>query len=232
MQDQQREIQKRQIACKASIKQVLDSQYSVQEGWSPNYLSIDNKEVSRLNIIGIIVSKQDEDNFTSITVDDSTSKISARAFEDLASINSANIGDIVQLIAKPREYQGERYLLIEILKKLDSPDWLKLRQLELSKATIQDQDNLSTKSLKESSDQKEKREDKNQTEKPDKDDKEDQDISPAEKVIEKIKELDKGEGADYDLILKESGQKEDTLKSLLVNGEVFEISPGKIKVLD
>ncbi len=53
-------------------------------------------------------------------------------------------------------------------------------------------------------------------------------------ILEVIKKLDSGAGADYeDVITKSKMQNpEKSLLSLMKNGEVFEVSPGKLKVLE
>ena len=57
------EIRKRQIAYKIRIKDILEGKYVKEEGWNPNYIVTANeKEVSRVNIIGIVIDKQFEFN--------------------------------------------------------------------------------------------------------------------------------------------------------------------------
>ena len=52
----------------------------------------------------------------------------------------------------------------------------------------------------------------------------------AENVIKIIKECDDGEGADYEEVL-EKVKNEKLINSLMEEGEIFEIKPGKLKVL-
>ena len=51
--------QKRQVAEKIRIKDILGGRYIQEEGWTPNYVETDNgKKVSRVNIIGAVVEKE------------------------------------------------------------------------------------------------------------------------------------------------------------------------------
>ncbi len=48
-----------------------------------------------------------------------------------------------------------------------------------------------------------------------------------------IRELDKGEGANFEEVAKKLGQKgEDIITSLLAKGDIFETRPGKLKILE
>jgi hypothetical protein len=53
-------------------------------------------------------------------------------------------------------------------------------------------------------------------------------------ILDTIRKLDKGEGANINDIIKHSGleKAEKYLKSLINEGEIFEIRTGKIKVLE
>jgi len=67
------------------------------------------------------------------------------------------------------------------------------------------------------------------------DDTEDKPLSgPVEKVIEHIQKLDSGDGADTEEVVSNSGidNAEDIIENLLKEGEIFEITSGKVKVLE
>ncbi|MCK5854229.1 MAG: hypothetical protein KAG56_03340, partial [Sulfurovaceae bacterium] len=51
-----------------------------------------------------------------------------------------------------------------------------------------------------------------------------------EEVIKQIKILDKGDGADYEDVLNKV-KDEKMIQMLLEDGEIFEIKPGKLKLL-
>ena len=128
--------QERSIAVKAKIKDILEGQYFVEEGWTPNYLlTKNNKKISRVNILAIVLNKENNGSLTSFQLDDGTGKITARSFEEIPAINDLNIGTSVLIIGRIREYNQEKYLSPEIIKEVDKL-WLKHRSLELNLTPI------------------------------------------------------------------------------------------------
>jgi len=58
-------------------------------------------------------------------------------------------------------------------------------------------------------------------------------FNPAEKIIKRIKGLDTGDGADFESVIKDHGDgAENLIKSLMKRGKIFELKPGKLKVLE
>ena len=51
-------------------------------------------------------------------------------------------------------------------------------------------------------------------------------------VLSIVRELDSGEGADYNAVLSKIGNNEEKIVHLLAVGELFETKPGKLKVLE
>ncbi|MFT4261665.1 MAG: OB-fold nucleic acid binding domain-containing protein [Candidatus Woesearchaeota archaeon] len=198
---------RRQTAYKLNINQILSSKYTQMQGWEPNYLQFDKIKVSRVNIIAIVISK--ENNL--LTIEDGTGKIQVRAFQETKTINELQPGDIVLIIARPREYNSEKYLALEIIRKLDTNKWLEFRKKELEsqilkpiikEESIQEQPSSSTNNLS--------------------------------LIIEKIRELDKGDGVDIENLISQLNIQDPNkhITTLLNEGEIFEIRPGKLKVLD
>jgi len=207
--------QKRQIAYKVRIKDLLDGRYVKEDGWMPNYIESKGRQISRMNLIGVVVSKQLEPNYQSLVVDDGTGKIAVRTFDEKNRFDDVDIGDVLLLIGRPREYNGEKYILIEILRKVENEKWIELRKLELNKQAEQEAaQNTEEKQVKTEEIVEEEVDDTYQ------------------KIIEKIKELDKGDGADFDEIIKDIKEGEKLIDSLLKRGEIFETKPGKLKVLE
>lgn len=196
------EDKKRQIAIKIGIKEIIFGKYVKQEGWEPNYILTDNNiKVSRANIIGVIVSKNDD----GLVIDDSNATISMKSFDTSINYEDFNIGDTVQVIGRPREFENSKYFAIEIIKKIDSL-WLKVRQKELDKIEHKPiNDEVVVDEIVVSNDY--------------------------DDIISKIKQKDSGEGVYVDDLVT-IGIKEEFIKKLIENGEVFEISPGKIKILE
>ncbi|MBN1645024.1 hypothetical protein JW851_03225 [Candidatus Woesearchaeota archaeon] len=219
------EIQKRQTAVKVSIGSLLSSTYVKQDGMLPNYVLLDDgSKVSRVNLMGVVVSVGEDTGFQSVFIDDGSGKVSIRAFEQNEVLASLNIGDCILIIGRPREFGSEIYVLPEIIKKITNPKWLEVRKLELqqrkkpdkvqeikSQEKIQQEEEIDSGAIVE-----------------------EEFVSGGNAdVINKIKELDTGNGADFDEVIKQTSQEsEKIILSLMKNGDVFEVSPGKLKILE
>ena len=193
---------KRQIAKKVTITDLQNGEYVRQEGWQSNFVQIPNGDkVSRINIIGTVVSDQSAGN---IAIDDGTGRIDIRAFDDTFSIPKVQIGQVVMVIGKPREFGSEVYLLPEIIKPIEDKTWIRVRLKELKRTPLQE--TVVNKPVNET-------------------------LPSMQDVYEIIKDLDKGEGANTeDVLQKLSHDKtEEIIQKLLREGEIFEIAPGKLK---
>ena len=219
------EPQKRQMACKARIADLINGKYVKEEGWTPNYIiTKQGKHISRINLIGTIISKGDSgQDYQSLIIDDGSGNISLRAFEKNEAINNTEIGDVIIVIGRPREYSSEKYIVPEIIKKINNNKWINVRKIELE---IED---LKT------------------TELPAKEEKviiesiESESVKQTKSIInnpqivyETVKKLDSGQGVNIDKIIKKTGIRnaEEIIKKFLMEGEMFEISPGRIKILE
>jgi len=149
----------------------------VQKENEPSALYIGGEKLQRVRIYGTAVSTQE------LIVDDGTGSILVRSFDKPII---AELGDPVLVIGRPRLYNGEHYVIGEIVKKID-PIWLAIIKKKNKKAG----------------------------------------------PLELIRELDKGEGADYEEVISQLGSKgESQITHLLATGEIFETRPGKLKVLE
>ena len=207
MAEEQR-FQKRQIAYKIRIKNILDSKYVKTEGFNPNYLETNGKEISRINLMGVVVQKSDLNNYNTLIIDDGTGKISARVFESNVLLDRIEISDAVLIIGRPREFSNEKYVLIELIKKID-PLWAKVRKLEL--VEVKEENNLSESGPV----------------------KEEVVTSSTNQIVKLIKELDKGHGVSIeDISSKDIEDIDKMINILLKGGDIFEVKPGKLKVLE
>ncbi len=127
--------QKRQTAFKIWIANLINGQFIKQPGeWDPNFVLCSDVKVSRVNILAIVISSEFGENVGSVTLDDGSATIQLRAFkEDVGALREVNIGDVVLVIGRPREFQGSLYITPEIIKKVDNPAWMNVRKLELTK---------------------------------------------------------------------------------------------------
>ncbi|MAE43021.1 hypothetical protein CMO93_04570 [Candidatus Woesearchaeota archaeon] len=214
MPEAEQKFQDRQIAYKTRIKDVLNSKYIKVEGFNPNYLEINGQKISRVNIIGVIVQKSELDNQKNLIIDDGNGVITARTFENNLLLDKIGIGDVVLLIGRPREFSMEKYLLVETIKKIE-PGWVKVRKLELGKDIEQEESNEKEVEIEEAE------EEKNMGE------------SQKNKILKLIKKIDKGEGVFVeDISSSNVDNLDEIIGALLREGDVFEIRPGKLKVLE
>ncbi len=125
----------RQTAQKIWINELTSGIYKASETIEPNYvLTTNNKKLSRVNIIATVISKyiNEDGTYSTLTIDDSSSKILVKTFKDDAHlITDINIGDIIIVIGKPKLNNNQLFILPEIIKKVNL-SWLKLRKFELS----------------------------------------------------------------------------------------------------
>ncbi|MGV8150481.1 MAG: hypothetical protein ACP5NV_02010 [Candidatus Woesearchaeota archaeon] len=210
MEEQKSEF-KRQTAFKCNINDLNKGIFVKKQGWESSYVVTDYGDFSRVNIIAVVVLKEEG----AITLDDRTGQIQARVFDKTELISDINIGDLVLIIARPREYNAQKYLTIDLVKKIKNPGWIGYRKKELQLIQkIRDVSNIDTSkdaAVVESTST----------------------MNSKEKIISLIKELDGGEGANIDDIITFSKIRnaEDIIQDFILRGEVFEYKPGKIKLM-
>ncbi len=206
---------KRACAQKLSIKDILGGTFVLGAESEPNYLLLDTKKIHRLNLLAIVVNKEKVGTMTSFLVDDGSEKITLRFFEENKTGDLIQIGDSILCIGKVREYNKERYIAPEILKRIN-PSFLKLRIAELS---------LKIKPIQS----------KNEAPKEEIKKEEEQEVLglPSEKIQEIIRELDVGDGVLVEEVVARSPLKEtdSLIQKMLERGEIFQCRPGKIKIL-
>ena len=126
----------RLTAYKIWIASLINSPYVNNPGeFEPNYIKVNGKEISRVNVIATVVNKyiSDDGTYVTIIVEDGSSQIRVKSWrEDTLLLKNINVGDTILLIARVKNYQNEIYLLPEIVKKVN-PNWELVRKLELLK---------------------------------------------------------------------------------------------------
>ena len=111
MSEEETKFQKRQTAYKIRIKDILSSRYIKTEGFNPNYLEINGQEVSRVNILGVIVQKGLID--ISLVED----LFSQRIIWLWENKHQHLINDIRKLTDDPTQYDHIEYLYRELKKR-------------------------------------------------------------------------------------------------------------------
>ncbi|MFT4310739.1 MAG: hypothetical protein ACMXYC_03845 [Candidatus Woesearchaeota archaeon] len=188
------------------------STYEHGEGWNPNYVIPSwGTPIYRVHIVGTVIEVLPEQ--CRCTLDDSTGVIIIKSFEDNALYRSLQVGDTLRVIGKLGQYQDALYIKPESMKRLDSVHWIALHKTQLAyfekRRPIHAHDTPLSKE-------------------------DEHDYAP---VLDIINELDKGEGAQKEEILEKLKKKlkiedpQGVLEQLLLHGDVFEVKPGCIKVL-
>jgi RPA family protein len=245
---------KRLTAKKASVGEIANGKFIRKSGFESSYaLTNLGRRLSRVRVLGLIVDKfiSADEKYATITLDDSTETIRCKSFVNVKIFDGFGSGDLVDVFGKLREYNGEIYIMPEILEKID-PNFETLRILELESIFREQREKI--KKIKELQKQTS---DLNEVKTAVKDFMRLEDaegILEAQEMIETVIEekvvtatetknkvlkiievLDKGEGADYQEILIKSGLSENdvdfVIQDLLESGICYEPRPGRIKKL-
>lgn len=92
-----------------------------KEEMTPSYVITPyGEKISRVNIIGTIVEKYmaEGGTFSSVTIDDGTDSIRIKSFEGLP-FEGFDIGNMIRVIGRVKEYNGEIYITHELMQKID-----------------------------------------------------------------------------------------------------------------
>ena len=124
-----------QAAYKLNISDLKENTYVKDDnGKEPNYLNLADKiKVYRVRILARVTFKysSEDGNYASITLDDDTGTIRVKAWQNIKSVLDTKKEDLVDMIALVREWNGEVYLVPEVLRIVDNPDMKTLRRLEI-----------------------------------------------------------------------------------------------------
>ena len=221
------------------------------------YLTLEDKEINRVNLIANVTNKfqSDEKAYISLTVDDGTGQMQVKAFSDnIKILKEIGFGDTILIIGNLRYFNHEIYILPEIVKTLDAR-WLLARKLELkedykdfyealekiklitAQSTTEEQKTEEIKKQpvkQEIVEKQEISEEKIQTS---------QEQKPEEKpetlrdqVIETIKAAETDEGIDIDKIIMKLNsysveEINNLITSMLEEGTIYEPRPGRLRIL-
>jgi len=223
---------KRNIAYKCCASWILDSEFVKEEGWTPNYLVMGNRNVSRVNIIAAVVGKEENEHNIRLSIDDGSGVINLLAFENIPCIVDIKIGDIVNVVGKPRVFNEDKYIMPETIKCVDK-EWLRVRQKELERSKGPEKKIETPKDISETKDDKIHKKPIVETISDDTSDKPLENPTHTDIILDTIRLLDKSGGIGFEEISEKIDFKdtETILNDLLKKGEIFEIKPGRYKVL-
>ncbi len=202
------EPKKRQVARKLWIRDVLNGTYVKEEGFKPNYVLLqDNSRAARVNLLGVVVSTGAE-GLPTLVLDDGSARISIRAFEPSVQMSTVQVGDVILMIGRPRQFGTEMYVLPEIVRKITDLGWLEVRKCELSAIISRHPSQQPQNTTEEVVDES---------------------FGLTENVLGAIRSLDVGPGADTQAVIEQIGVRdaEKTIHLLLKNGDISEVSHGK-----
>jgi len=239
---------KREVAVKIRIKDILEGKFFLaeKESMKPSYLITPfGRKVSRVNVLATITDKfiSEDESYVSLTIDDGTASIKAKAFRDVANlVKNLDIGDMAIFIGKIREWNGDLYINIEVARKIDDPNYEVYRKLELIKEILPYKRMvIELKNMREKMSEEEfLREAKRKfgleedvigvlLEK-----KKEEEKDYKSEVLKVLRELDRGEGVDvislFEIMKLPAQTLDAILTELMSEGKIEEIEAGKIRV--
>lgn len=191
-------------AKKMRIKDILNSDISSED--NQTILIFNGEKIFRVNLIGTLIHKDETQNSEYSIIDDTTGKIEVRNFGDKKFFNNIIVGDIINVIGRINYFRENIFINPEIISRTESL-WLKHRLLELS-------ENDKEQNIKKDSGVDRKK-------------------SEIEDMIDFIRKKDSGDGVDiYEILNSNISNAENILEDIKSKGYIFEISPGKYKVLE
>jgi len=129
----------RSTAFKLKIEDLVNGRYvrSV-DGTEPSHLLTTwDQRVSRARVLGTVVEKfvRDDQGYATLRLDDGSETISIRAWrEGVKELMEFKVGDLIDVIGRVREFEGEIYLVPELIVRVGDPNWELVRELEVLRA--------------------------------------------------------------------------------------------------
>ena len=113
------------VAVRCRIADILNGKYVKRDDLSPGYVVTPfGLVVSRARIGGVVsqVYSNNEKTYGFVSVEDGTASIRVKFFnEDVKLLNGINKGDWVEVIGRVREYNEERYLVVDGIARDNNP---------------------------------------------------------------------------------------------------------------
>lgn len=117
------------------IEDLTKGEYNRTPEGEPNSLTtLWGEELLRVNLIGTVIDKfvREDGDYATLHLDDGTGTIRAKAWsEDAGEIEKFEIGNVVNVIGKVREYNEEIHLVPEVIREVQNPNWELLREVEI-----------------------------------------------------------------------------------------------------
>ncbi len=133
---------RREPAVKVRISDIKNGRFfpGEKESMKPSYLlTTFGRKISRVNLFATVTDKfvNEDETYVSLTLDDGTGSIKAKAFRDVVRlVKNLEIGDMVIIIGKIREWGDDFYISVEVARKIEDPNYEIYRKLELIKEIL------------------------------------------------------------------------------------------------
>ena len=220
----------RNTSYKVWISDLISGNFIKGSGqFDSGYIEIKENKISRVNLVGGIVDKSIGENYVSVNLDDGSGILKLKVWNEGTSLFlGVNVGDLVLVVGKVRDYNNSIYVTPEIVRKLDNSLWLKIRKLELVKSYGEPTRVESEVKSELTYEQNEEESAVKVTE-----EKVNSNGNSRELLISLIESLDSGDGADVTEVLRRSGMGEarTLVDDLIRNGEIFELHKDKLRVI-
>jgi RPA family protein len=239
---------KRAVAKRVRISDVVNSVFvhGSKVEMKPSYVITSfGEKISRVNLIGTAIDSfiSEDESYGSITIDDGTASIRAKAFgNNVEMIKSISNGDLILVIGKLKEYNGETYVAAEVVRRLEDLNQENLRRLEILKELKEKKKMVEEiRNLVNQMSEEELKEHVNKKYGLDEESlnivranlKVVKEIDYKPKIIEIIESMDKGDGVEmskiFEIVDLPEGVIENAINELLGSGELFEPKPGFLK---
>jgi RPA family protein len=212
----------RQTARIVSVRDLAQGEFVAQEGMEPSFARTVRGEVSRANIIGVVVSS---DDVKSIVLDDGSGSIRVRSFDKELL---CAVGQSVLVIGRPRSFGNEIYLVPEILKVIEEKAWLDVRKAQLRQTN--ERPPLSLSAVGTAATTAMEQPSAVFVEEPTK-------VSAgpisSDTILDAVAKLDSGDGASVDAVIAalNIADAEQRITRLIEDGRIYTNRPGRVKVL-
>lgn len=126
---------KREVAKKKRVKDLFKGEFKESKDINtPNRVETKQSAFSRVNVLATIEDTymNQEETYGSIQITDNTATIRVKAFEETTDyLENLDKGDLVKVIGKVRKDEDGRFILGEIIRKIQNPKYSELRETEL-----------------------------------------------------------------------------------------------------
>jgi len=131
----------RSIAHKVKIEDLANGKYVRSSEAEPSYLLTPwGLRVLRARTIATVIDKfiSQDQNYGTLRIDDGSETIRLKAWrQDVQTLADFKVGDLIDVIGRVREYEGEIYLVPEVIARVEDPNWELVRELEILRARRQ-----------------------------------------------------------------------------------------------